>query len=82
MALSQLQFDFAPRQKILLTEAMQELEYRDIFIPMPTDEWFVGRIECGEIEGKKIGGRWWFFVDSLEQWLKKNNQAEDVKLAA
>lgn len=82
MALSQLQFDFAPRQKILLTEAMQELEYYKIFHPMPTDEWFVGQIECGEIEGRKIGGRWWMFVDSLEDWLMKINEPEQVKYAA
>lgn len=82
MALSQLHFDFAPRPKILLTEAMQELEYRNVFTPMPTDEWFVGQILSNEIEGRKIGGRWWIFVDSLEDWLRDINQPEGMRLAA
>ncbi|MCU0239591.1 MAG: hypothetical protein MUC29_09130 [Pyrinomonadaceae bacterium] len=78
MALSQFSFDFAPRKKLLLSEAMEEIRYYDIFSPMPTDEWFVGLILSEELEGRKIGGRWWVFADSLEDWLKKVNQPMQI----
>lgn len=78
MALSQFSFDFAPRKKMLLSVAMDEIAYYEIFSPMPTDEWFVGLILSEEIEGLKIGGRWYVFADSLSKWIEKINQPMQI----
>jgi hypothetical protein len=81
MALTQFSFDFAPRKKILLSVAIDEIQYYEIFAPMPSAEWFVGLIESNEIEGLKIGGRWYVFADSLEEWIRSINSPQVARAA-
>lgn len=70
MPLQQLQFDFAPRQKVTVSEALRTLAKYRIFTPNIDDETLLNFVHEGSIEGRKIGGRWFLYVDSFESWVK------------
>lgn len=77
----QLDFGFAPRKKILISTFREILEKENVFRPVPSEEWFYMLIESGEIEARKIGGRYFIFEDSAIVWLKALDQcAAELRL--
>ena len=71
----QLNFGFAPRTKIKFSHFREDLEKKRVFVPLPSEEWFIQNLFLtGEIEARKIGGLWWVYEDSLIVWLKALDQ--------
>ena len=70
----QLAFGFAPRPKILLSVFRDELEKQSVLAPVPSDDWFIMLFQSGEIEARKIGGRWFLYQDSAINWVRSLDQ--------
>lgn len=73
-ATAAIALDFKPRTKILLSAFRNNLREQKIFSPVPSDEWFYLLFKTGEIEARKIGGRWFVYEDSVIAWLKALDQ--------
>jgi hypothetical protein len=78
----QFQFDFAPRTKIKLSEAMSALKKFQVFTAPPCRETIVDLILDGSLEGKRIGGIWWIYLDSFERWVRSLDEPEQFRRAA
>lgn len=71
----QLHFGFAPRTKIKFSQFREDLEKSRVFVPLPSEDWFIQNLfQTGEIEARKIGGLWWVYEDSVIVWLKSLDQ--------
>ena len=66
--MNQLTFDFVETM-ILLAVFREALERQRILVPVPSEEWFYMLIEEGELEGRKIGGRYFIAEKSAKAWV-------------
>jgi hypothetical protein len=78
----QIQFDFAPRTKIKISEAMSALKRERVFVKPPSREYIVDLVLEGAIEGRRIGGIWWLYLDSFERWVRSLDEPEVLRRAA
>jgi CTP:phosphocholine cytidylyltransferase-like protein len=68
-----INFKVPIRQKCTLQEALDQIDYVEVFQTRKSEEWLLARIQSGDIEAVQIGNRWHIFVDSLEQFILKIN---------
>jgi hypothetical protein len=78
----QIQFDFAPRTKIKISEAIDVLKRLRVFVKPPSREYIVDLVLEGTIDGRRIGGIWWIYLDSFEGWVRSLDEPEQARRAA
>lgn len=71
-----IKFNVPIRQKCTLQEALDQIDYVEVFKTRKSEEWLLARIQTGEIEAVQIGNRWHIFMDSLEQFILKINNGK------
>jgi inhibitor of KinA sporulation pathway (predicted exonuclease) len=82
MPYPQFQFDFAPRTKMRVTDAIRMLEKHRVFTDVPCRETMIGWILDGTLDGKKIGDIWYLYVDTFEVWVRSLDEPEKMRRAA
>ena len=82
MPMQQFQFDFAPRTKMRVSEAIRLLKKFQVFTSPPSRETVVDLILDGTLDGRKIGEMWFVYADSFETWVKSLDEPEQMRRAA
>lgn len=78
----QFTFDFAPRTKMKLSDAIFALRKFGVFTTPPSRDTMIDLILDGTIDGRKIGTIWFVYVDSFEKWVKSLDDPQQFKRAA
>lgn len=71
-----IKFNVPIRQKCMLQEALDQIDFVNVFQTRKSEEWLLARLQSGEIEAIQIGNRWHIFVDSLEKYILKINNGK------
>jgi hypothetical protein len=66
--MNQLTFDFVETM-ILLSVFREALERQRVLVPVPSEDFFYALIEEGELDGKKLGGRYFIVEKSAKKWV-------------
>lgn len=78
----QYTFDFAPRTKMRVSDAIKVLKRFEVFKVPPSRETLIDLILDGTLEGRKIGDMWFIYADSFDCWVKSLDEPEYYRRAA
>lgn len=82
MSAVQLQFDFAPRPKMRLSDIQRFMKDHAVVGSAPSRGSLIALCEDGTLEAIKTRYGWLVFIESFEAWVRSMDQPEQFRRAA